>query len=273
MELIRSKSQMTRLLILLEIVLKRPNDQRSISKTLEITPQGVSEYLHTMQDEGLVDLSGKAPSATVEGVQILQSSLLQLKDFVDSNISRLDIIRSTDAIASGDIRIGERVGLFMNDGLLYAGEVDGCSSWGIAEMDALDGELVGVSELTGVLELPTPTLVLLSVVPARQGGRGQKFDGVSWKVERSRIENELGVKVSFRTAVMDLEAASVMKRSSYGYEMEMPGPETLVTTLQRGVPLFCAGTPFSISKLKRDLSPILPRCNIIELDPMEFLKK
>ncbi|MGA1849167.1 MAG: hypothetical protein ACMUHB_07490 [Thermoplasmatota archaeon] len=272
MELVRSKSRMTRLLILLEIVLKKPGDQRSISGSLEITPQAVSEYLRTMQDEGLVDLSGKAPAATVEGVQMLQSSLLQLKDFVDSNISKLDIIRSTDAIAHGDVKTGDRVGLFMKDGLLHAGRVGDCSSCGIADSDALDGELVGVSDLTGVLELPPPTLVLLSVVPARQGGRGQRFRADRWKKERSRIENDMGGGVAFRTAVLDLEAASIMIRCSFGYEMEMPGPETLLTTLQRGVPVFCAGTPFSISKLRRDLSSILSRCNVIELSHEDFLE-
>jgi hypothetical protein len=53
--------------------------------------------------------------------------------------------------------------------------------------------------------------------------------------------------------------------------MEMPGPETLQNTLQRGVPVLCVGTPFSISKLKRDLSTIFPRCTVIELDPQVFI--
>jgi len=262
---------MTRLLILLRIVLNRPNDQRSISNSLDITPQAVSEYLHTMQDEHLVDLSGKSPVSTVEGVQMLQSSLLQLKDFVDSSISKLEIIRSTDAIAARNIKAGEIVGLFMDDGLLYAGDAEGMNSCGIADMDGLDGEIVSVSDLTGVLDLPTPMMVLLSVVPARQGGRGQKFDVGAWERERKKLQERMGKKASFRTAVLDIEAASMMRRSSFDYHMEMPGPGTLLTTLQRGVPVFCAGTPFSISKMRRDLSSHSPTLEIIELDPKLFL--
>ncbi|MEA3559658.1 MAG: helix-turn-helix domain-containing protein [Candidatus Thermoplasmatota archaeon] len=249
MELLRNKSRLTMLQMLLEMVLHHPGDQRTIASAVGVTPQAVSEYLRKMESEGLVDLSEKAPRVTINGVDLLQSSLLQLKEFVDTSIGKLSIVRTTDAISSVGLKEGQDVGLFMKDGLLYAGEQNGRRSLGRADHDALKGEMVSVSELSGVLELPPPTLYLLNITPARQGGGGERID-------RGKLDiffTSRGEKRP-RSAVLDLEAASLMQRSRIPYDMEMPGPETMINHLERGISVICIGTPYSVSRMTRRIS-------------------
>ncbi|MFW3145510.1 MAG: hypothetical protein ACMUIE_01705 [Thermoplasmatota archaeon] len=259
MEIVRNKSKMTRVLILLEIVLKKPGDQRTIASSLDITPQAVSEYLHRMDQEGLVDLTGKAPRTTVKGVEMLQSSLLQLKDFTDTSLGSLELIRSTDAIASRSFRAGERVGLFMREGLLYAGDEAGCTSRGIAESDAAEGEMLPVNELSGVLELPPATLFTLTLRPSRIGGRGDILDREMLRDRFRELSMSDPSTEDPRICAMDLEAAALLKRSSVAYSLEMPSVETVINHIQRGVSLLCIGAPFSLSKLAREVSISSPR--------------
>lgn len=262
MDLLRNKSNLTRLQIILEIILDRPGDQRTISAAVGITPQAVSEYLRKMEGEGLVDLSERAPRATVKGVDQLQSSLLRLKDYIDTSISKLSIIRSTDAIASTDLAKGERAGLVMIDGLLHAVPYTGKGSSGEVDNDALKGEMVSISSLTGVMDLPRAMLFTLDTRPVRQGGKGERVDKRSF---RSYIKKKLDGKYQFpRIAVLDLEAAAFMKRSGIEYSLEMPGTHTLTNHMERGISLVLVGTPYSLSSHLKRLS--LPDQEIIPIE-------
>lgn len=254
LEIVRNKSKMTMVLILLEMVLKKPGDQRTIAGSLDITPQAVSEYLRRMEQEGLVDLSGKAPRTTVEGVEMLQSSLLQLKDFADTSLGSLEVIRSTDAVASRSFRAGERVGLYMENGLLYAGDREGCASCGVAESEAETGEMVPVTGLSGVLELPPAVLVTLTLRPSRTGGRSDVIGRSLLERELQELSNTRPSLRSLRVCAIDLEAAALLKRSSVEYSLEMPSTQTVMNHMQRGVSILCVGAPFSISKLTREVS-------------------
>ncbi|MGA1872548.1 MAG: ArsR family transcriptional regulator [Thermoplasmatota archaeon] len=245
MEIIRNKGNLTRLLILRELVIDTPKDQRSIADSLDITPQAISDYLRKMADEGLVDLSFKPPHATIEGVEELQRSLLQMKTFIDTTIERLDIVRSIDAVADADIEAGDPVRLFMKNGLLYCSVGEDGSSTGRADVSGSSGDLIMISDLSGVVEVPETTLYAVEVVPARSGGGSRKL---SPDVVDAVSGRDLGGDGP-RIAVMDLEAASLLLRSGIDYQMEMPEPRTIRRTLDRGLDIVCFGTPYSLSRL------------------------
>ncbi|MFO8051762.1 MAG: hypothetical protein R6V01_08710 [Thermoplasmatota archaeon] len=266
MELLRNKSRLTKLQILLEIVLNDPGDQRTISSAIEITPQAVSEYLRKMEQEDLVDLSRKAPRATVKGVELLQSSLLRLKEFVDDNISKLSIIRSIDAIAFEDLCKGDDVGLFMKAGLLMAAASRESPSTGKAEHDADEGDMVSISDLSGVLELPPLCLFLLEITPARQGGSRDRIDPEKLGTRLSSISDKKGLGERPRAAVMDLEAAGLMLRSGLRYDLEMPGTDTIMDHLERGVSLLLIGTTHSLAGALKRISMASMDIETVNLD-------
>jgi putative transcriptional regulator len=244
MEPMKKKSDLTKLLILRELVIEEPKDQKSISESIGITPQAISEYLKKMEEEGLVDLSSRSPRATIEGVENLQRSLLRLKAFIDGTIDRLDIIRSIDAIAAGKIKAGDRVSLFLKDGLLYCRPGEEGPSTGVADDNGMEGDIVMISSLKGVVEVPEAKLIAIEIKPARQGGGALKMDPSV--LDRIKEGYKLGDRS--RIAVLDQEAAAIMNRSGLGFDIEMPRPPTIMDTISRGVSMICIGTPFTISR-------------------------
>ncbi|MGA1865926.1 MAG: hypothetical protein ACMUFK_00495 [Thermoplasmatota archaeon] len=245
MDMIRSKGEVTRILILRELVIEAPRDQRSIAHSLNITPQAISDHLKKMGRGGFVDLSFKPPRVTVDGVEYLQRNLLQLKAYIDNTIERLDIIRSIDAIAEVEVKSGDRVSLFMKNGLLYCLPGVSGSSTGRIDVGGKPGDLVIISELTGVVSMPKSSLYLFEVLPARSGGGSRRL---SRDLTGSIIDEPGSGRVP-RLAVLDLEAASLMLRSGMEYHLEMPDPRAVANYLERGVTLVCLGTPHSISRL------------------------
>ncbi|MBN1389055.1 MAG: ArsR family transcriptional regulator [Candidatus Thermoplasmatota archaeon] len=245
MDNLRKKGELTRILILRELVIEAPRDQKAIASSLDITPQAVSSHLRKMGETGLVDLSFKPPRATVEGVEHLQRSLLQLKASIDSTIERLEIVRSIDAIADAEVQAGDRVSLFMKGGLLYCSPAISGSSTGKADTGGRPGDLVMISELNGVITMPESRLYLCEVLPARSGGGSRKLKGDAVK----SIINGNATDPRPRLAVLDLEAASLMMRSNIDYHLEMPEPKAVRSTVERGLTTVCFGTPHSISRL------------------------
>lgn len=242
MEALRSKGVSTRILILLHLVLERPKGQREVAERVGMTPQGISEYMRKMRAEGLVRSSDLR--ATVKGVQFLHHELLSLKGFVDRSIKRLEIVRSTDAIAAGDIVEGERVTLFMNEGLLYAGKGVKGSSTGVSRNACGKGDIVQVSDLDGVVDMVEGSVHLIEIQPAREGG-GSAVIG-------KRQYKDL-LDGSCRIAALDLEAAALLARSGIGYDLELPRPRTVMDTIKRGLTVVAFGTPHSVADMVREL--------------------
>ena len=253
-DMFRSKGGMTRLRLLLGLVVDRPKDQRSLSEPAGITPQAVSEHLRSMEAEGLVDLSGPCPVATVKGVDMLHHNLLRLKAFVDSNIQRLDIIRSTDAIAASEIIEGDQCSLFMRGGLLFAARGVNGSSTGRADSDASDGEMVSISDLSGVLDIEKGSVLLVEIAPARSGGgkgRIARRDIIAlWETAVGKAREGQG---SFKVAGLDLEAVALLARSGTACDLELPVPEELVSKVERGIDIMALGTPHSVSRYHDEL--------------------
>lgn len=257
MDLMRNKGRMTRLLILLRVVLDAPKDQKDLAGPVGMTPQAVSLYLKRMAREGLIIRDPKGPRATVEGVELLHRELLALKGFVDSSIMGLDIVRSTDAVAKGDLRRGERCTLFMEDGLLFARKGGSGPSMGTAEADAGDGSMVPVSGLSGVMDLRPGALQLIKVTPARSGGGSLRLD-----------PNKMPWGVSgHRTAALDMEALALLRRSGIRCDSELPLPEDIRAMLLRGLDVAAVGTPHAISLLRSGLGGFPPQVEELEPGP------
>lgn len=250
------------MLILLRAVLDAPRDQKALSDSLGITPQAASQYLGIMEGEGLMERTRKGPRATVNGVELLHRELLSLKEFVDTSIMGLDIVRSTDAVARGRIHKGDRCALFMEDGLLFAQSGREGPSIGNAEKDAEDGCMVPISGLSGVMELEPGSIWLLKVTPARSGGE-------SFRISiRDLPGPKAGKRGSgTRTAALDMEALALLRRSGLRCDSELPLPEDVRAMLLRGLDVIALGTPHSISGLRSALGNLPRRIGEAEVGP------
>jgi len=176
MKLLRDKKKITKFLILYHSALDEPNTLSDIAEELDMTQQGVSNYVKEMQEEGLIDTSSKGYHPTSSGVEMVRDVLSELSVFVNEASQGIDLISKCTAIADERVSKGDSVGLFMKDGFLHA-SLSESSSMGEALNDAEVGEPVQVGALKGITEMEVGRIYLLSV--------GDEF-------EDKRIEKELG---------------------------------------------------------------------------------
>ncbi len=167
--ILRDKGKITKMLVLLSI-LKGNRKLKDIADDVGITVQGVSEYMKSLESEGYI----KNGKITPSGMEFLYAILEEIGDFVHDVGKLIGKIRVTEAIAGESIRRGDRVGLFMENGYIYAYKRDSPSS-GVAIMDAEPGEDVGIKDLQGIMDIEYGEIEVFVMPPISEGG-SRKID-------------------------------------------------------------------------------------------------
>ena len=234
MRLLREKGLATKFLILVEIASGHHSRLSPIARKLDITNQAVSEYLKKMKKEGFIQQIEGEYRATKKGIQFLHSNFLELKRFADSKMEGLDIIDVCAAIAKTDIKKGERVALFMEDGSLIARGNEKSSSTGIAMRDAVKGEDVPLKDLDGIIEHSMGKLYLVELPSAREGG--------SRAVSLDKIEEILMKTNPDKIGIGDIVAKSIMKKLGRKYDFEFAPIESSIEAVQRGLSVIFLGS-------------------------------
>ena len=171
-EILRNKNLTTRFQILVEIADSGPNvQQRDIAKRLDITPQAVSDYVSQLTKEGmLVPEARSRYRVTNEGVNWIIKALRELSTynaFIEKAITNISVCT---AIAESDLRKGQRIGLKMKDGLLFASEEIADGATGITVSSARKDEDVGVTGIEGIVALEIGRVTILRVPGIQKGG-------------------------------------------------------------------------------------------------------
>ncbi|HLH85368.1 MAG TPA: hypothetical protein VKU79_00700 [Thermoplasmataceae archaeon] len=148
------QGSVTQLMILLSI---HQGDEKpaSLAKKLGITVQGVQYHTKILRKKGYID---DEYSLTKEGFHFLESGLLSLKDFVTNSLSKIDDLTTWEAISSGPVKEGDTVHLGMHDGYLYCSPTGNEPTTGVARNSANDGEIVLVSNLSGLISVKIGTV-------------------------------------------------------------------------------------------------------------------
>ncbi len=174
MGVLRDKSKITTMMILLSI-LKGNRKLKDIASDIGITIQGVSEYLKILESSGFL----KDGKVTPKGMEFLYTSLEDIGDFVHEANKIIGKIKIAEAIAGEDIKKGDKVGLFMENGYVYAYKKES-SSMGIAAMDAKKGEDLGIKNLKGIMEIDYGKIDVYVMPDISEGG--------SRKVSKEKIK-------------------------------------------------------------------------------------
>lgn len=156
---IREKGILTSALIIIEL-LKGKRKLKDISSGLKITPQGASVYLKNLQKSKYVDQNN---FPTQEGMAFLQQILTSLSSFVEKAYEDTGIISTCEAIAGEPIKKDDKLGLKMDDGLLYAYKRVKTNSNGKADFDAKEGEPVRISKIDGIIEHKLGNLIIVPI--------------------------------------------------------------------------------------------------------------
>jgi len=170
--ILRSKREVTRLQILVEVAEHQPAvRQQEIASKLGVTPQAISEYIRELTDEGLVAASGRGNyEVTRTGVEWILTNAEALEAY--ARHIRRDIIQQVAvwaAIAAEDLTAGDEVGVYMKGGWLYAGKKAQAAT-GTVVADAKKDEDVGVARLSGIIEHHEGGIRVCKVPRIQQGG-------------------------------------------------------------------------------------------------------
>jgi putative transcriptional regulator len=217
----------TELLILLEVIKNPHSKLKTIANKLDITVQGVSEYLRRMKKEGKIQNIGGEWRATKSGVDFLHSNFSELKDFVDSKMIELNIIDVCAAIARTPISKGDEVGLFMKDGVLCAYAGKDSRSKGIAVSDAEIDEDVAITDLDGMVALSPGMIHIVKLPSIREGGSG--------KVSANDIKKIMEKLNPEKVGVLDAVSQAVMKKAKMTPDFEFAALHSAIEAAEKGL--------------------------------------
>ena len=226
MELLRDLKGITRVLFLYEVTTSRHTRLRTIAERLGMTVQGASEYAHGLERDGLLSLVNGEYRATKKGVEFLHDRFHELRQFVDRAGKELAFVETTAAMAGNTIRRGDRLGLFMQEGVLVAHRGLPSPSAGIAAHDASKGEVVAVRDLEGIVAL-RPGRIIVARIPARATSR-RGFQGAAAK----RIQRDAKDSV---VAALDVGGLVAAKELGLKPRIEFGVVQAVVEAAERGV--------------------------------------
>ena len=173
--LLRDKGEFTKFQILFEVMRSQPHvKQKDISDALGITIQAVSKYFKKLTKEGLLEAGSERADyhLTPKAVEKLREDIKYLERYVTSIKQEMKIERYFPAMATKQIKKGEKVGLIMKKGILYAVAESNpeAEALGTTTTDASRGEDVGLKDLEGKVKLEEGKILIVKLPSIRQGG-------------------------------------------------------------------------------------------------------
>ncbi|MBO8181860.1 MAG: winged helix-turn-helix transcriptional regulator [Archaeoglobus sp.] len=173
MNVLLSRKDTVRLLILSELVSRKEANQRDIARKLHLTPQAISEHFKELVSMGYVRVIHKGfYEVTESGIEWLTKNLFDLHVFSEELVKKL-YSRSIVAIASGELKENSKVRYWYSDGFIFAKEAEDGN--GVALMPAKDGEDVLVKPLEG-FEPPGKGEIIIVKIPDVGEGGSRKVD-------------------------------------------------------------------------------------------------
>lgn len=185
LDALRRSGSVTETLFLYECQTQSIPKLRVLAERLGLTVQAVSHLYRQLARRGWVEVRGGQYSLTVGGRAALQGTLSALAEEIGRRLERLQIVRTTRAVARRTVRRGQTVALDLVDGVLTATPGARGGSHGRAGSPARAGELVEVTDLEGIVPI-TAGSIAVWVIPRAAGGTDSMRRRVAAIVRRER---------------------------------------------------------------------------------------
>jgi predicted transcriptional regulator len=161
---LRRPGAVTALLFLYDLTTRDVPNLKGIAERLGVTVQAVSHSFRQLRRRGLVEVRRGRYKPTMAGTAWLHAALGDLRRDVDRHLELLPLVRSARAVAAVSIPAGATVSLSIVDGTLTARPGGEGASRGTARTAGRAGDLVAVTDLTGILPI-SPGRIRLVTVP------------------------------------------------------------------------------------------------------------
>ncbi len=239
-DLLHSKSGITKFQILIEIAAHQPNvRQKEIAEKIGVTPQAVSEYIKELVAEGLIYSEGRVRyRITKQGVEWVLENANDMKRYARYVMS--DIISHVStwtAIAEEDLQKDDKVYLKMNEGLLYVGKENVTNASGTIISDAKKGEDVGVTDLLGLIDLENASITVCKIHRVERGGSNNvDIERLRTLAESKAYIATIGVESLIALKKIDVEPNVMFGAKESVIEAAYHGLSSLVLAIDEEVP-------------------------------------
>ena len=224
---LRSKRDISRLQILAEIAEHQPAvRQQEIADKLGVTPQAISEYIRELVEEGMVSASRRGNyEVTRSGIEWVLATAESLESY--ARHIRRDIIQQVSvwtAIAAEDLKAGDEVGAYMQDGFLYAAKKP-MAATGSVIADAEKDADVGVAHLNGIIGHHDGIIHICKIPRIQHGG--------SHNVQKDQLKEIIAH--AGMVAAVGLEAYIALKSSGREPDMFFGAREGVIEAAFHGI--------------------------------------
>ena len=256
-EILQNKYSATRFEIMVEISASGPNvQQRQIAAKLGITPQAVSDYIHKMVDDGFVISSGRSSyRVSVKGVNWMLEMLREMRDYLGHVTKVITDITTCAAIAETDLKRGQRVGLKMKDGILFATADAGKGATGVSVSNVRQGEDADITHIEGLVQLQRSKVTVLQIPSISRGGSR----AVDMRALKSCMAGSTHIGAIGIEALVALRRAGVEPQYLYGVT------EAAIEAVQCGLPVAIVCTADAMPRLVKRLQEESLEYEIIDL--------
>jgi predicted transcriptional regulator len=160
---LRRGGAISELLFLYECETEAVYRLQPVADRLGLTVQAVSHLFRQLRGRGLVQFRDGQYRPTIAGSAWLHALLTSIEEETARRRERLDIVRSTRAVAEVDLPADVVVNLELADGILVARPGPGRGSTGRVQHPAKAGALVLVGDLEGIVPI-APALIRIRTV-------------------------------------------------------------------------------------------------------------
>ncbi|MEJ2740100.1 MAG: winged helix-turn-helix transcriptional regulator [Dehalococcoidia bacterium] len=244
-EILQNKNSATRFQILVEIAASGTDvQQKRIAQKLGITPQAVSDYMHQMVSDELLETTSRSHyKISTKGVNWVLKVLRELRaysSFVEQAVTNITVCA---AIAESDIEGGQPVGLKMKNGLLYATPKISGNAKGVALSSVKKEEDLDVSNIEGLIEIDRGKITILQVPVVQKGGSKH----VNMDLLKTHIADNPNIGAIGIEAMVSLKRLDIEPRYLYGVS------EAAIESVQCGLPFIIVCTEDAIAGLFKKL--------------------
>ncbi len=264
MKAFKKRGALTHFQILSEISKQDPHlKQKDLANTLGITIQAVSENIKTLIEQGYItSKDGRSPyKITQAGIDKVKKDAISLRKYSDSVLETMNHYKTIwPAIATEDLKKDDIVGLYMDNGVLYAHKKEE-NATGLVLDDAEEGMDVSLTNLTGLIDMNIGEVTVIIVPTIKDGGsKACDLDLIKNVYDKGTNNGEPIDKV----AVAGTVSRAVAKKLDIPIDIEFAAPQATANAARKGLNVIAICVGDMSKAFTRELEAEKIKFNIID---------
>ena len=264
MKAFKKRGALTHFQILSEISKQDPHlKQKDLAAKLGITIQAVSENIKTLIELGYItSKDGRSPyKITQKGIDKVKRDAISLRKYSDSVLETMNHYKTIwPAVAGEDLKKDEIVGLYMDDGILYAHK-ESETATGIVLEDAKEGEDVALTNLTGLIDMTIGEATVINLPTIKEGGTNAADLNLIKDVYENGTKN--GSKID-RIAIAGTISRVTAKKLGLKVDIEFAAPQATANAARKGLNVLALCVGDMTKSFIRELEAEKIKYNIID---------